>query len=526
VWIAVFLFSDLERISVNSDMRFFVFRRIMPYKVQKTDDQWCVYKENADGSAGKQIACHDNESKAKEQSRALYAAEESKSLGVELDEYIFSEILEEEKLTKAADGVDEVYKKFSSLVNMSASELEKWAESPCSREASLTRAPIKRVLNLLKKKKDEWDANDVKQANRVISFISRMSGVEDSDNVSEDCPYSKKQISLRNWGRKSIDMSNMIKMDDDYEEMEETILESDGEKSYEQMIEEVAEAWRGDNCEYTYGTGYVSSVYPSYVIVRNNKKHWKVSYSRSDGKIKFAPNNKWVEVRMKSEWVEKNFDNLFSIKSISEDRIGAYGIIWGDKDKKDLHDEFFTAETKDITSAFDALGALPWLFHHAADSKIKSTVVGVIDKMEADDVGLWYEARIREHELYKQYVKPLVEKGKLFSSSGAYPGSKERDKKTGEIKRWTIAEISGTHIPAEYRMLDMPVSEVKSMYVEAGIDENIIKSFISESEEASLDETAGQETAKVNKDAEIQAQVAARNRIIEMKLRLSKLGEK
>lgn len=501
----------------------------MPYKVQKTDDQWCVYKENADGSAGKQIACHDNESKAKEQSRALYAAEESKSLGVELDEYIFSEILEEEKSTKAADGVDEVYKKFSSLVNMSASELEKWAESPCSREASLTRAPIKRVLNLLKKKKDEWDANDVKQANRVISFISRMSGVEDSDNVSEDCPYSKKQISLRNWGRKSIDMNKIQKyMDDEYEvaavEIEEETDSSD-EQSYQSMIAEISSAWRGENSDY-YASGYVCSVYPSYIIVKNGKKYWKISYSRTDGKITFAPNNEWVEVRMKSEWVEKNFDNLFSIKSISEDRIGAYGIVWGDKDKKDLHDEFFTAQTKDITSAFDALGALPWLFHHAADSKMKSTVVGVIDKMEADDVGLWYEARIREHELYKQYVKPLVEKGKLFSSSGAYPGSKERDKKTGEIKRWTIAEISGTHIPAEYRMLDMPVSEVKSMYVEAGIDENIIKSFISESEEASLDETAGQETAKVNKDAEIQAQVAARNRIIEMKLRLSKLGEK
>lgn len=499
----------------------------MPYKIQKSGDQWCVHKENADGSVGAKVACHNEESKAKDQMQALYASEESKSLGVELDEYIFSEILETEKAEKAADNVDEVYKKFTALVNMSASELEKWAESPCSREASLTRAPIKRVLNLLRKSKDDWGASDVKQANRVISFISRMSGVEDSDNVSEDCPYSKKQISLRNWGRKSIDMTNM-KMEDDYEEEDEMDMPEEmdgGEQSYEQMIQEVAEAWRGDNYEYTYGTGYVSSVYPSYVIIRNNKKYWKVTYTRSGDKIKFAPNNQWTEVRMKSEWVEKNFNDLFSIKSLGEDRIGAYGIIWGDKDKKDLHEEFFTAATKDITSAFDALGALPWLFHHAADSKLKSAVVGVIDKMETDDIGLWYEAKIKEHELYKQYVQPLVKKGKLFSSSGAYPGSKERDKKTGEITRWTVAEISGTHIPAEYRMLDMPVGEVKSMYAEAGIDENIIKSFISESEEASSETVAEEETEKVNKDAAEKAQVAARNRITEIKLRLSKLGE-
>lgn len=32
------------------------------------------------------------------------------------------------------DKIDEVYKKFHDLVNMSVSELKKWAENPCSKK--------------------------------------------------------------------------------------------------------------------------------------------------------------------------------------------------------------------------------------------------------------------------------------------------------------------------------------------------------------------------------------------------------
>ena len=494
----------------------------MPYKVNKSGEKWCVHKENSDGSIGGKVACHDSEKEAREQIKALYASEESKSLGVELDEYIFSEILEEEKSIKAANQnkVDDVYKKFSSLVNMSASELERWADSPCSREASLTRAPIKRVLGLLRKNKDDWDANDVKQANRVISFISRMRGVEDSDNVSEDCPYSKKQISLRNWGRKSMQIEIEAKIEEEDDEMEaEAETEMDDERSFEEIQSSIRKKWYED------GFGYINAIYPDYIIVSANQSHWKVPYKETSNGCEFASNQEWKKVKLKTEWVEKHFDDLFAIKSVGEGRIGAYGIIWGDETRKDVHDEFFTQKTQDIKSAFDAIGALPWLFHHGADSKLKSTVVGIIDKMEVDDVGLWYEAKIKEHDIYKRYVKPLISEKKLFSSSGCYPGSKERNRKTGEITRWTVAEISGTHIPAEYRMLEMPVGEVKSLYLRAGIDEKNIKSFItSESEEALLVEVV-EESEEDNTAKSIRAQVEARNRVMKLKLRLNKTGE-
>lgn len=101
--------------------------------------------------------------------------------------------------------IDEVYKKFHKLVNMSVSELKKWADNPCSKQASLSRAPINRVIKLLETPKEKWGSSQVKQANRVISFISRMSGVEGGKEIKlkdgTTCP-SKKVISLRNWGKK------------------------------------------------------------------------------------------------------------------------------------------------------------------------------------------------------------------------------------------------------------------------------------------------------------------------------------
>lgn len=94
--------------------------------------------------------------------------------------------------------IDEVYKKYHNTVNMSYSELKAWSETDCSKKASLDRGPITRNLNLLSKKKADWGADEVKSANRTISFISRMKNMEQGEPVSKDCP-SKRDISLKNW---------------------------------------------------------------------------------------------------------------------------------------------------------------------------------------------------------------------------------------------------------------------------------------------------------------------------------------
>ncbi len=49
----------------------------MPWVIKKDGDEWCVYKEGADGQAtGESLGCHDSEAKAKDQLAALYANEE------------------------------------------------------------------------------------------------------------------------------------------------------------------------------------------------------------------------------------------------------------------------------------------------------------------------------------------------------------------------------------------------------------------------------------------------------------------
>jgi hypothetical protein len=94
--------------------------------------------------------------------------------------------------------IDEVYAKYHDTVNMSYSELEAWSKTECSKLASLDRSPINRNLRLLSTKKADWGANEVKSANRTISFVSRMKNMEQGQPVNKTCP-SKRDISLKNW---------------------------------------------------------------------------------------------------------------------------------------------------------------------------------------------------------------------------------------------------------------------------------------------------------------------------------------
>jgi hypothetical protein len=96
-----------------------------------------------------------------------------------------------------SETLDEVFKKYYDTVNMSYSELENWSQNECSKLASLDRSPIRRNLRLLNKNKDQWTEKDIKDANRTISFVSRMRKMPNG-KVIKDC-YSKRDISLKNW---------------------------------------------------------------------------------------------------------------------------------------------------------------------------------------------------------------------------------------------------------------------------------------------------------------------------------------
>lgn len=293
------------------------------------------------------------------------------------------------------------------------------------------------------------------------------------------------------------------------EQVETETTDATNGMSYNEMIHEVEMAW-SEQFEYS---GWPCDVYNDAVIVHVRKDYWRVPYTRNEGKIAFAPNNEWQRVEKVSEWVSKSV-NPYAIKAVADDRIAGYGVLWGDESNKDLHGEFFTEKTDELTAVFDQVGGVPFMYHHAADEKVKSTVIGVVDKIEKDDVGLWVESKIKDHEAYRKYVKPLIDRQSLFHSSGTFPAAK-RTKKTGEITRWPIIEMTGTPTPAEYRMLNVPIDEVKSMYKSIGLEFD----YNDETNDTSYEDT--RKTLGIEK---IRHEANVRQAILNLKLMSLKLG--
>jgi hypothetical protein len=305
------------------------------------------------------------------------------------------------------------------------------------------------------------------------------------------------------------DVTNVVpivesKATDEYE-----MNETSESISYNTLIHNIEMAWQ-EQYEYS---GWPCDVYSDFVIVHMRKDYWKVPYETTDGKIVFASNDKWTKVEKVSEWVSKSI-NPYAIKALGEDRIGAYGILWGDESNKDLHGEFFTKDTEELSVMLDQLGGLPFMYHHAADGKLKSTVIGIVDKLESDDVGQWFEARIKDHEAYRKYVKPLIDRQALFPSSGTLPAAK-RTKKNGEITRWPIIEMTGTPTPAEYRMLNVPIEEVKSYYKSIGLE------FAYHDEN---DDTEYEATRKTTGNEKLRLEASIRQRRLNLNLMALKFG--
>lgn len=159
-----------------------------------------------------------------------------------------------------------------------------------------------------------------------------------------------------------------------------------------------------------------------------------------------------------------------AIKALQPGRVGAYLCLWGDPTHKDLSGEWFAPDTQEMTSIFKAVGTIPAIYHHALDNAMKATVVGLVDVMEPDSTGLWIEAQIKEHDAYQKLIAPLVNKGMLGWSSGALPGGRRVDRRTGKVTRWPIVEASMTPTPMEWRMAaEHPIQHIKGIYRLAGL---------------------------------------------------------
>ena len=158
--------------------------------------------------------------------------------------------------------------------------------------------------------------------------------------------------------------------------------------------------------------------------------------------------------------------SIKTVKMIDEPagRVGGYLITWGEANQPDMQGEYFTPET-DV--GLDWYERRPVLYHHGLDGALKAAVIGVIDTLAPDEIGLWAEAQLDLHKRYVRAVQRLVDQGALSWSSGSLPHLVEVGE-GGRIKRWPIVEGSLTPTPAEPRRTD--VRTLKSAYKALGLD--------------------------------------------------------
>ena len=165
---------------------------------------------------------------------------------------------------------------------------------------------------------------------------------------------------------------------------------------------------------------------------------------------------------------KKSIDDLLCVKSLGQNRFGGYLALWGDSERKDLTGEYFTPETAEMLNVFEAVGGIPAMYHHASDAKMKSDVLGKVDVMTFDDIGLWVETEARKAAKYRDAIAELIERGALYWSSSCFPRSR-KVAPDGRIERWTICEATLTPTPAEHRMVDRPIQAIKSIYEQVGL---------------------------------------------------------
>ncbi len=158
-------------------------------------------------------------------------------------------------------------------------------------------------------------------------------------------------------------------------------------------------------------------------------------------------------------------DHPPALKALDENgRIGGYLVVWGSPAQRDLQGEYFTPETE---LGLDWYDRRPALYHHGQDAALKSALVGVLDTLRADEIGLWAEAQLERRLRYFRALVQLVKRGALGWSSGSLPQLREVAS-DGRILRWPIVEGSLTPTPAEPRQTR--IQSLKSAYAALGLD--------------------------------------------------------
>lgn len=99
---------------------------------------------------------------------------------------------------------DETISEFKELVNMTASEIERWLQTDDSKEVgqkddggeSTGHQSGRRIVRILGKKKADSSDDDIEHMRRVVSYIKRHTAQRPDGDVSE----TRWRYSLMNWG--------------------------------------------------------------------------------------------------------------------------------------------------------------------------------------------------------------------------------------------------------------------------------------------------------------------------------------
>lgn len=155
----------------------------------------------------------------------------------------------------------------------------------------------------------------------------------------------------------------------------------------------------------------------------------------------------------------------FAVKTLtSVDRIGGYLLVYGSPAARDLAGDYFTPRTE---LGLDWYTRRPLLYHHGQDQGVGAALIGVIDTLKSDEIGLWCEAQLAANSRYRQAIRTLIDKGALGFSSGSLPHLVQKSV-DGQIRRWIVAEASLTPTPCQ--PYTTTVHAVKSAFHALGLN--------------------------------------------------------
>ncbi len=107
-----------------------------------------------------------------------------------------------------------VVKDFKAAVNMTASQLEKWLDTPESKEVgqkndgageSTGHQSGRHIIQLLHTKQADYSEGDVAQMKRVISYVARHSAQKPDGDIAR----THWRFSLMNWGHDPLDQGHL-----------------------------------------------------------------------------------------------------------------------------------------------------------------------------------------------------------------------------------------------------------------------------------------------------------------------------